>query len=259
MKKIILISFFVLVCIISTHADWIPPENPEPDKILDEARADFCAERYEDALAKHVWFFQNALKYDLALYGVRLSFALSDWVELGSVYPPALEKLKSVRDEAGKNVREGSAVRGNFHDFASINEYLGEDDKTKELFIWLDSNAHNLAEDVFDLALPALIKAKEYNLCGKYIDPDSYFQEILSRYNRTKAIAQSPKFGEDLLDFANKSFLNDTATLVALLVVNGRKVDANRIAAEAIKEWDAPEFKEQLEKAKNGEMPIPWP
>jgi hypothetical protein len=89
----------------ATFAQWAPPANPDPDKILNGAQDDAQAGRYADALAKHVWFHENALKYQPALYGVRLSFALSYWAQLGDAYPPALEKLKSIRDETAKKVR----------------------------------------------------------------------------------------------------------------------------------------------------------
>ena len=253
-----LCALFILMTSLA-HADWTAPLEPDPDRILKEAKSDAAARRYGDALAKHVWFHQNALRLRPSLYGVRLSFALSDWAELGAAYPPALAKLQSIRDEAARNVREGNGSRDAFHDFASINKTLGDDGKTKDLFVWLDSNKPTSATAVFDLAQPALIKAKEYRLCGRYIEPDTSFQRILHAYREHNRIARDPKFGERLREFGEKQFSNDTATLVALLVLNERKADADRIAGEAVKERDDPKFKEQLEKAKHGNVPAPWP
>ncbi len=238
---------------------WTPPQNPSPKTILAEAEADADAKYYENALAKHVWFHENALKIAPSLYGVRLSFALSAWLELGKSYPPALEKLKAVRDEAGNAVREGKASRETFHDFEAISENLGEDYKTKELFLWLDSNNPGFAKAVFDISKPSLIKAKEYRLCGNYLDADAGFRRILGLYREHKRIAQDPKFGKDLREFGDKTFSHETATLVALLTLNGRKEEANRVATEALREWGAPQFMAQLEKAKTGQVPAPWP
>jgi tetratricopeptide (TPR) repeat protein len=253
-----LCAFFVLMTSLA-HADWAPPPKPNPDRIFQEAKSDAAAGRYGDALAKHVWYHQNALKHKPSLYGVRLSFALSAWAELGAAYPPALEKLESIRDEAARNVREGKGSREAFHDFASINKTLEDESKTKDLFVWLDSNKPAVAKEVFEVAQPALIKAKEYRLCGSYLEADNAFQRILQLYRENKRIAQEREFGKRLQEFGEKSFSNGTATLVALLVLNERKADAERIAAEAIKEWDDPRFKEQLEKAKKGSVPAPWP
>lgn len=242
-------------------AGWTPPTNPDPEKILNEAQADAAAGKYEDALAKHIWFHQNALKYESALYGVRLSFALSYWLKLGEAYPPALEKLKSIRDETGEGIRRKTSKDSSqdFHDFESINRELKEESKTKELFFWLDSNQPEVAEKVFKIAEPVLISAKEYKLCGKYVNPDQAFQWAVEHYRGDKRLANDPKFGKRHKEYGEKSFSNRTTTLVALLVINGRKADADRIVGEATKEWDDPKFKKELEKALGGEVPAPWP
>lgn len=238
---------------------WKPPANPNPHEILNEARDDALAGRYADALAKHVWFHENALKYAPAMYAVRLSFALGYWGQLAATYPPALQKLKSVRDETGKTIRNADPSREafqRFHEYAAINRALGEDSKTAELFAWLDSNKPKAAAQAFRVAEPALIRSKQYRLCGKYIDPDQSFAEILNVYRVNKEMAQHK---EVLLGFREKAFSNSTATLVALLVVNDRKADALKVAEKALKEHDDPLFRAELEKAKKGEVPPPWP
>ncbi|MEI2722678.1 MAG: hypothetical protein V9H26_03780 [Verrucomicrobiota bacterium] len=253
--------FLIAGCSQKTNERWTAPDNPNPQTVLDEAEQDATAKRYENALAKHVWFHENALKIQPSLYGVRLSFALSAWVELGKSYPPALEKLRSTRDETSKTFREGKASRDLFHDFESINDRLGETAKTKELFLWLDTHNPNAAKLVFDIAEPALVKAKEYRLCGKYLDPNGSFRRMRDSYRYDKQrISKNPKIGKDMLrEYAENSFSHKTTTLVALLTVNGRKDEAALIAAEAASEWDDPMFKTRLEKAKNGEVPVPWP
>jgi hypothetical protein len=242
----------------SATSKWAPPANPDPSQILNDAEADARAGNYPAALAKHVWFFQNALKYNEGLYGVRLSFALSDWVKLGKVYPPALEKLKAFRDEAESNIRKQTNIRDNFHDFESINKELSEESKTVALFVWLDSNQSNSAKQVFDLAEPALVISKEYRLCGKYIDADASFNQVLKSYRTTSKIAQE-KLGKRVQDFADNNFKNETTTLIALLVVNNRKAEAQKIADKISKEPNLPEFKDEIQKALNGEVPPPWP
>jgi len=242
--------------------DWRPPAKPDPHKILEEAQDDSQAARYADALAKHVWFHENALKYDRALYGVRLSFALSYWVELGKAYPPALQKLTSIRDETAKKVREGGHERDIFEvfgDFAAINRALDEQSKTTDLFVWLDAQKPKAAERVFRVAKDALIRSKEYRLCGKYIDPDRSFAEIVNGYHVNKGIAKSGQHDDAFRDFTEKSFSNSTATLVALLVLNDRKADALKVAEKALKERDDASFREELEQAKKGKVPPPWP
>jgi hypothetical protein len=246
--------------ITSCSKSWTPPRNPNPDKILNEAVADTQNGKYTDALAKHVWFFQNSLKYEPALYGVRLSYALSDWVELGKVYPPALGKLKVVRDEAGTNIRNGKNVRDNFADFESINKELSEDSKTVDLFAWLDSNQKDSAKAVFDLAQPALVKSKQYPLLGKYTqNPFKALNDAIGYYEMNAKLAEDPKFGKRLQDFADKKFINDTTTLIAILVLTDRKPYAETIVKEIRGQTDLPKFDKEIQKALNGEVPPPWP
>lgn len=245
----------------SSNSNWSPPSNPDPKQILSEAGADAKNGKFADALAKHIWFHENALKHDSALAGVRLSFALSDWIDLGAAYPPALEKLKAARNEADKNVRNktGRDAYDAFMDFDSINEALNEDDKTKELFVWLDSNQPEKAKTLFDLAEPSLVRAKENSLCGKYIDTEASLAAALNSYRMTSEIAQKPSHGKKLQDFADKKFINSTTTLVALLALNNRKAEAQNIADKISRESGLPQFQTEIQSALNGEIPIPWP
>ena len=247
----------------SLIAKWTPPQNPNPEKILDEARADAKSGKYADALTKHVWFFHNALKYDKALRGVRLSFALSDWVELGKVYPPALEKLNATRDDAKTNVFNGQQAKENFLDFESINKELNQDSKTTDFFIWLDANKPEAAKEIFDNAEPALIKSKEYRLCGKYRNTNDY-NRFLQSYRMNMEIAK--QYGpleflkkQGFVSYANKSFINKTTRLIALLVVNDRKPEAQSVVEQISKESNLPKFKDEIQKALTGEVPQPWP
>jgi len=245
---------------LSAAADgWKLPENPDPHEILSEAQADARAKRYEDALAKHVWFHRNALKYEPALGGVRLSFALSYWHELGKAYPPALVKLKEIRNEAAKNVTNGNHVRESFHDLAAINRTVGEESHTKEIFVLLDAQNADAAKEVFNLAQPALINAKKYKLCGKYIDPKRSFPRIIEHFRMNKRLAKQSRYEASSLEFADKKFTNDATTLIALLTINGRKAEAEEIAGDAKKEWNNASFHAEIDKALQGKLPKPWP
>ena len=240
-------------------SDWKPPERPDPSVILNEAEADKEAQRYADALAKHLWFHENALTYERGLYGVRLSFALSAWVELGKQYPPALQALKEVRDKADHRIRENKAKRGDFHDFSAINEVLGEEKLTADLFVWLDQNNAALAKSSYGAAQNALIHAKYYQLCGKYIDSERSLEMILLVHRQHERMIKDSRFGADFKDYAEKSFSHSASTLVALLAVNQRIKEADEVIAAVLKEKPDPSLKEQLNAARKGVVPEPWP
>jgi hypothetical protein len=232
---------------------WTPPKNTEPMKVLAEAREDIAAGKYTNALEKFVWFQQDTAKAD------PLAFALSDWTNLGAIYPPALEKLKAIRDESEQKLRNKKGSFDAFDDFQAINTILGEENKTKDFFIWLDSNRPVLAKYVFDVVEPVLINAKEFSLCGKYINGETSYAEYLKWYRSNMQLAKEPKFGKRLQEFAEKTFINKTTTLIALLVVNDRKTEAQQVVDKISKESDVPEFKAEIQKALNGEIPPRWP
>ena len=240
-------------------AGWIPPAQPDPVAILGEARADTAAKRYEQALAKLVWFHEHALDSAQGLYGVRLSYALNDWKALGQVYPPALEKLRAERDAAADHVRRGDGPRGYFNEIVAIDKALGEDAATRELFVWLDANRNEIASQVYDIAQPSLVRARDYALCGKYLEPRKALRGILDQYRVVMQLAAVSDRSQEEQAFARKTLANKTGLLVALLVQNHRKDEANDIAAQAIKEWDDPDFRQQLIQALSGQVPEPWP
>ena len=176
----------VLISTIIQTGDWSPPRNPDPSAILTEARADVRAKEYKTALAKHIWYHENALKIQPSQRGVRLSYAINDWVKLGEKYPPALKKLREIRDESTQRViadddkREEIVVdaktklltfRDLFHDIESINEELDENQKTVETFKTLEQNQPEKARMVYGLAQKALVLSKEYEICLLYTSP----------------------------------------------------------------------------------------
>ncbi|MEM9646178.1 MAG: serine/threonine-protein kinase [Planctomycetota bacterium] len=115
--------------------DWKLSKNPS--EVLRMASEDTRFARYEDALEKTLWYWDNAVKIQPAQSAVRRSFLLSDWLELGEAYPPALEKLKSVRDALKTQVLSTDQIRvrsKDFADLASINAILRQDEETVKVY-----------------------------------------------------------------------------------------------------------------------------
>jgi len=243
---------------LSAQGGWEVPKHPDPDKIYDEAQEDTKAYRYELALEKHVWFHHNALKYERSLYGVRLSYALSDWLDLAKVYPPALVKLQEVRDQAAHNVKNGVNPYAFFHDFKSINEELGENEQTVNLFQWLDFNQPKIAKKVYRLAQPALQADKEYNLSGKYLDSAVEYKYLVKKFRIRKAFEKKEN-NPYLNGFADNFFTHHVSTLVALLVINKRHSEARLMAEQGKQELENEEFWMALKSALQGQLPAPWP
>jgi hypothetical protein len=166
----------------------------DPLHILAEAReaARRCA--YAEALEKYLWFHQHALEHSSSLTGVRLSYAISEWVELANAYPPAMEALESIQNTNLRFLKEGSCERRQFHDFASINRYLGRFDLTTSLFAELAEHQPEFARACFRSALPALIRTRAFALARRFVSSpkeqlDSYLSEFATVLNKRERTA----------------------------------------------------------------------
>jgi hypothetical protein len=263
--RILCVAFCVLLPSMSQADDWSPPKNPNVDTIRAEAQQDRKEGRYEVALQKHIWYHENALQLGKGQGGVRLSFVLSDWLELGEVYPPALEAMRQVRDETEKRIRDKDRVRVaflDFHDFVALNRTLRQQKRTAETFQWLDETDPEDAQRVFGVAKPAIIKEKLYELYAKYIDVEGDLERIRRNYADGLKLAQE-RFGESHREYTEKKFLNSATTLVAVLVQVDRKAEAEQVA-EAVRGFVSQEklvekLNSQLESALSGIVPKPWP
>jgi hypothetical protein len=238
-------------------AEWQPPEKPDPAEILNEASADARAGRFEDALAKHVWYHENALKGQPAQSGVRRSFALSYWLELGEQHPPALVKLESLRQAARKQALSSSErnVYDHFADFAAISETLNKHDEIVELFVELDEKHPKLAPRAYIVADDHLIAAKKFELCGKYLDGDKAMRLQIQTFEHHREMVKDPRFGADIGEFGEKMFRKEAATMVAILVKCDREAEAKRVAEKARAAWDDAELHAALDKALEGVLP----
>ena len=85
---------------------------------------------------------------------------------VGPKYPPALAKLRSIRDDDEWLVRAGKIDRKLFQDIAGINRESGELAKTRELFVLLDKNKSSLARDVYPLAERSLWMGRSIGSAG---------------------------------------------------------------------------------------------
>ena len=236
-------------------AAWTPPEKPDPQAILSEARADRVAKRYDDALQKHLWFHSEALRIRPAMYGVRLSFALGDWGNLASKHPPAMAALRKVRAEAAAKVLAGTDTLEAFHDLSAIDRELDEYAATLELFRLIESRDAAMARKAYRSAREALIEMNDFTTAARYMDPDEELRFAVSSYrDMAKQKLPSP---EILAELRERMFGNYAGRVAAILVLGGKPADAKRIAAEALQVSDSPLVKETMARAAEGQLPPP--
>jgi len=155
----------------------------DPLQTLRDAREAARRGAHAEALEKYLWFHHHALEHSPSLTGVRLSYAISEWVELGNAYPPAMDALESIQNNNLRLLKEGSCERRRFHDFASINRYLSRSELTTTMFAELAEHQPEFARACFRSALPALIRTRSFALARRFVtSPNEQLDTHLSQF-----------------------------------------------------------------------------
>jgi hypothetical protein len=235
---------------------WTPPEAPDPSEVLDSAVADTQAGTHADALAKYLWFHHNALRYDDALAGVRLSFALGYWLELADVYPPARAAFVRTRDETEAAFQADPTRFDLFHDLAALNQDLGDGLRTADTFAGVARRDPAAAGRLYRVAEPFLVAAGRYEECGPFLDPPRRLWHARNAYKKMTEFEGAMPAGEGHPPkLARRFYVRDVGTLVGLLALNGRHDEAGRMRGEALTVLDDEEFRAVLDAAISGHLP----
>jgi tetratricopeptide (TPR) repeat protein len=203
---------------------------------------------FEQALQKHIWFHDNALQVDRSYYGVRLSFALDDWVELGRKYPKALEALREIRDKKVSLLAGGDTRPELFQDVEAVNEHLGDSRATVTLFKQIEARNPVFAGSLYEVAEKSLIAAAEYRLARRYLgDAQERFAWAKQCYQRGLAYAAKNSEHADMARKASQeNFAERVVRLITVLTQTGDQAQAREIQAEALRLCDSERIKNAL-------------
>lgn len=175
---------------------------------------------YELALENYIWFHHNALSEQPSFYGVRLSYALDEWLLLAEQYPPALTALLLIRDQKVSRLLAGECDYELFNDVATINEYLKQETATYELFKSIDNVAPDFAVECAATARPALLVCGDYALAKKFIPaPQTNIEHYIAKFKRGldyAAKAKDEQFRQLGLDATEHLFAHDTNMLLSI-------------------------------------------
>lgn len=239
--------------ILANIPDWTPPDVNNINVPYSDVRHKY----YELALAKHLWFFQNALSVNKNNIGVRRSFWLSAWYRLGNEYPAAKTLLRYAANNAKIQVMKEADVDTTtqfFEDFIYLNKNLQRPDKVIVLAKWFEINRTVIFENSFVHLKGILLHEKEYQLYNKYIKPQQEFEYLRYRYLEGLEETQE-RYQTYLLNYKQKTFSKNVIKLVAVLVMYDRKDEANDIVIKAKAVLDNQVFHQKLAEALQGIIP----
>jgi len=188
----------------------------------------------QEALDRFVWFHQHALEHEPAMYGVRLSFALSYWKKLADVYPPALAAMREIRDRSQKRMASGDGSKALFDDVVAFNGELAlnEPEKSLALFELLDRKQPELARKCWPRIRKTVIAAGKYRLARKYYgDAMNAFLTLENEYEEN--VRRYDKFGLRFQTWNEDNFAEEVLDLVKVADALGQHDVAGKIRARA--------------------------
>jgi serine/threonine protein kinase len=249
--------------------ELLPGEKPDVNKIRQEASDLMQQGKYEESLQRHLWYHQHALELGAGQTGVRLSFALSDWIELGRRYPKAKQALIEIRDTKTQEFLDGRGYSALFQDVESINSYLQTNAATLALFKTIAQRDPALAGQCYFYAENVLVAHGEFALCLHYLgDPQKRYDSIHESWERMvtmqKQMAENyrrhlgtntPFPGSLPANHHERYFVSQTRRLIEILVGADRKPEAEKIRAQAVTVLNVPDLQSAVSDAEKRVLP----
>jgi hypothetical protein len=204
---------------------------------------------HEFALREFIWFHDHALAEDAALYGVRLSFALGYWEELGKAYPAAMRALEAVREKKAEALLRGEGGRDIFHDVVAIDERLGSPASTYRLYVALAEARPELARECGTLALPAIVEARDFKL-ARQIAPDAEgeIRRQAKRLNSDVAGIKHKRFTRAPQRWAMiRSFIDSVQQQLDITNGSGEQAEAQRLKKLALSLIPDPSLRKEVQ------------
>ncbi len=190
--------------------------------------------KYAEALDEHIWF-HTASRNSPPLAGVRVSFALNYWIELGKVYPPALDALKDLKDQYREKVMTGQSDFNDLLDLFGIHRVLSDAETTIDDYRLLYEKYPDKAEQVFLFVEDILVDNKHYDLLAKLIpDPMVKLETLRSQRESSLAYAPSSDHSDLMVQQAEEEYIKGVTRLVETLIALDKTDQANLVKEKAM-------------------------
>ena len=226
MKQII--AGAMLLFSLSAYAD-------DMQKYLNDTQLLVRQREYKEALERFIWFHEHVLEQEPAMAGVRLTFALFYWKQLGDVYPPALDAIKQMRDKKTSLLENGQGGTELCSEVIAFNRTLEQQGRTVELLRILDRQESPLAQRCWPAMKDAVIGAKAYDLAQKYIgDPIRAYNKVKAMYEMNAANYGEKNFGESYRASYENRFVEDTVGIINVVIESGNIDVARDIRDKAL-------------------------
>ncbi|MDB6029203.1 MAG: pknB [Verrucomicrobiales bacterium] len=249
--------------------EYVSAEAVSNDPAVRMKRAEELVQlgKYPKALKEFLWCWDLG-ENENGFAGSRITALLSDISGLGKKYPPALEALKTRRDQLDKVVSAGKLEEHTATDLGFLNGALGQSERTLELFDKLPP-ASSDRNELITWFMELFLEHKRYDVVLDAIpDPELKFEEVKKSFSWMhrppttgmspeveKMIAESNKRMED----SNKKYISGKGAIYLEILAGSKKTErAKKLADKVLENDNSPEtvslLKKRAVRAENKEL-----
>ena len=228
MKRLIMI--LVLFAILNVFAK----DMEDMQKYLKDTIKLAKEGKKQEALKRFIWLYDHVSEYEPRFSVGQIPYLLGYWKALANQYPPALKALQEVRDKETELIKNGKGTYETFNKVISINKELMEEEKSIELFVFIDKQYPDLARVCWNYIASKIIAANKIDLVRKY-EPDlmKKFNEIVVSYKTIALRYETINHGEVLRKVNEDNFVRETLNLITVVEAIKDKKMADQIRAKA--------------------------
>lgn len=204
--------------------------------------------QYAEATTEYVWLWNNIVRQEPAMTGVRGSFLASDIKRLTQLHRPARAEFVKIRDAAEARLKGEGKAWNDLDDWIVLNELLGQTDKTLEWFdrVKNDPEAQRTIER-YSFRLERLLEESgRLGDLGRLLkDPVGQFR-VKHDMRKWMPPAADEEMRRRMEEAHAEMMRDDAATTYAALLLAGREETAAEMAAEAMKRDDSSKMRVEL-------------
>ena len=172
------------------------------------------------------------------------------------MYPPAKAAFVQTRNDTETAFLCNITKFELFLDLAALNRRLGDGLRTANVFAYVVEKNPAAAKLLYHVAERYLLATGRFDACEPFLDPHERMSLATQTFQMMKrAEEERPKSEREIPKLARRFYIRDVGTLIALLVLNHRLEEANKVHKEALIVLDDEEFRTTLNAAMTGHIP----
>lgn len=237
-----------MICIFLLFGCNITKKDPASE--LDDARINVKNVRYSEALKNYVWFFNNSTEIEPAMFGVKHSYCVGEWRELGNLYKPALLAYREELLKRQKKLLNGSDSWKLFMEFDALCQYDGKKNEVIKVFMNYHKGKNQnkeFAEKIFNPIKEDLLALEFYNICSEYTkDPIRKADQIIYLHRLNVEFEEKSDNQCDNNSFAEDSYISDSSYLLTVLKKTNRNEEFKQVKKKLISHNSSEALKKML-------------